>query len=160
MQRIFGIIFLFLLIIPEMVSANVEIPATVFPGRLGERFAHIPTPREIVNIEIGDIIDAPVLKQADKTCFTLHRIQLLGNAGCCHHHLDHFYKRYLGKQIKIIKVQEIADAITRHYHSEGYLLPMVQELACAIQVSAPHTIDAIIQRWLGEKTHLLFLALL
>lgn len=122
MRRIFVIIISVLLVAPVLVQASSKIPATVQPGRLRERLIQLPRPSSTVSLEIGDIIENPVLRQSANHHIKLHRLQLIGNKGCCHHDLKHFYRKLLGKKIKVSQLQLVADAITEHYHSEGYLL--------------------------------------
>jgi hemolysin activation/secretion protein len=99
-----------------------NIPGTVDPGRLQERFEAPRAPRAV---------DEPLLPggerqlppdQAEKIRFTLNTITLRGNVVYSEAELGPLYQPHLGKEISLATIYQIADAITAYYRNAGYLL--------------------------------------
>jgi len=99
-----------------------NIPGTVDPGRLQERFEAPRAPRAV---------DEPLLPegerqlppdQAEKIRFTLNTITLRGNIVYSEAELGPLYQPHLGKEISLATLYQIADGITAYYRNAGYLL--------------------------------------
>jgi len=99
-----------------------NIPGTVDPGRLQERFEAPKLPRAVNEPLIPDDEKKLPPEEADKIRFTLGAITLRGNTIFPEAVLSNFYKDHLGKEITLGVIYQIADAITAKYRNAGYVL--------------------------------------
>lgn len=113
----------------QMVSAAAlaqvappNIPGTVDPGRLQERFEAPKLPRAVNEPLIPDDEKKLPPEEADKIRFTLSAITLRGNTIFPDAALSNLYKEHLGKEITLGVIYQIADAITAKYRNAGYVL--------------------------------------
>ncbi|MFZ5931215.1 MAG: ShlB/FhaC/HecB family hemolysin secretion/activation protein [Pseudomonadota bacterium] len=99
-----------------------NIPGTVDPGRLQERFEAPKLPRAVNEPLIPDDEKKLPPEEADKIRFTLSAITLRGNTIFPDAALSNLYKEHLGKEITLGVIYQIADAITAKYRNAGYVL--------------------------------------
>ena len=99
-----------------------NIPGTVDPGRLQERFEAPKLPRAVNEPLIPDDEKKLPPEEADKIRFTLSAITLRGNTIFPEAVLSNLYKEHLGKEITLGVIYQIADAITAKYRNAGYVL--------------------------------------
>lgn len=99
-----------------------NIPGTVDPGRLQERFEAPRLPRAVNEPLIPDDEKKLPPEEADKIRFTLSAITLRGNTIFPEAVLSNLYKEHLGKEITLGVIYQIADAITAKYRNAGYVL--------------------------------------
>lgn len=113
----------------QMVSAAAlaqvappNIPGTVDPGRLQERFEAPKLPRAVNDPLIPDDEKKLPPEEADKIRFTLSAITLRGNTIFPEAELSNLYKEHLGREISLGVIYQISDAITAKYRNAGYVL--------------------------------------
>lgn len=99
-----------------------NIPGTVDPGRLQERFEAPKTPRAVQEPLLPDADKQLAPEEAEKIRFTLSAITLRGNTIFSEAELSELYRQHLGKDVTLGTIYQIADAITAHYRSAGYVL--------------------------------------
>lgn len=99
-----------------------NIPGTVDPGRLQERFEAPKLPRAVNEPLIPDDEKKLPPEEADKIRFTLSAITLRGNTIFPDAALSNLYKEHLGKEITLGVIYQISDAITAKYRNAGYVL--------------------------------------
>jgi len=118
-------IFLGVQMVSAVALAQVappNIPGTVDPGRLQERFEAPKLPRAVNEPLIPDDEKKLPPEEADKIRFTLSAITLRGNTIFPEAVLGNLYKEHLGKEITLGVIYQIADAITAKYRNAGYVL--------------------------------------
>ncbi len=99
-----------------------NIPGTVDPGRLQERFETPKLPRAVNEPLLPDGEEQLPPEEAEKIRFTLTAITLRGNTVFSEAELSNLYKEHLGKEISLGVIYQIADAITARYRNAGYVL--------------------------------------
>lgn len=99
-----------------------NIPGTVDPGRLQERFEAPKLPRAVNEPLIPDDEKKLPPEEADKIRFTLSAITLRGNTIFPEAVLSNLYKEHLGKEVTLGVIYQVADAITAKYRNAGYVL--------------------------------------
>lgn len=99
-----------------------NIPGTVDPGRLQERFEAPKAPRAVQEPLLPDADKQLAPEEAEKIRFTLSAITLRGNTIFSEAELSELYRQHLGKDVTLGTIYQIADAITAHYRSAGYVL--------------------------------------
>lgn len=113
-----------------VVLAPLAVQAQVLPGaaeasrvRPEERLLATP-PRTSVPIINPDASGPPVTapEGAENVMLTLKRIELDGNTVFSEADLSPLYAKYLGQEVSLKRVYQIAARITRHYREAGYLL--------------------------------------
>ncbi len=102
--------------------APPNIPGTVDPGRLQERFEAPKLPRAVNEPLIPDEESKLPPEEAEKIRFTLTAITLRGNTIFSEAELSNLYKEHLGKEITLGVIYQISDAITARYRNAGYVL--------------------------------------
>ena len=108
-------------------SAGVaQVPTTVDPGRLLDRFdrGERPTPSKSVVIERSGDDVAPVGGDTNKA-FTLTRIVLEGSSVYGEQGPKEAYQKWIGQPVSFADLQAIAQALTAHYRNDGYVLSRV-----------------------------------
>ena len=103
-------------------NSPAQLPGSVDPGRLQQRFEAPPQPRAAPEplLPEGDRKASP--EEAAKIRFNLSAIKLTGNTVFTEAGLLDIYQPYLGKEVSLADIYLIADAITAHYRNAGYVL--------------------------------------
>ncbi len=99
-----------------------NIPGTVDPGRLQERFEAPRLPRAVREPLLPDGGEQLPPQEAEKIRFTLSAITLRGNTVFSAAELGDLYQAYLGREVSLATIYQIADAITARYRNAGYVL--------------------------------------
>lgn len=102
-----------------------NIPGTVDPGRLQERFEAPRAPRAVDEPLLPDSGQQMAPEEAEKIRFTLAAITMRGNSIFSEAELSDLYQQYLGKEVSLGDIFKIADAITARYRNAGYVLARV-----------------------------------
>lgn len=96
---------------------------TVNPGRAGDRLA---PQRELPNvgapIAIPSSPDQKAPEGADAHRFTLNSVSFEGNAALSNDRLQALAKDYVGKEISLGQVYQLASQVTAAYRAEGFIL--------------------------------------
>ena len=129
MRNPFSGYFMCMLLGAQLASAAAQaqapqpnIPGTVDPGRLQERFEAPKLPRAVNEPLIPDDEKKLPPEEADKIRFTLSAITLRGNTIFPDAALGNLYKEHLGREISLGVIYQISDAITARYRNAGYVL--------------------------------------
>jgi len=101
------------------------LPGGAEPGRIEQQFAPPPVPRAVQEPLLPDTQEQLPPEQADKIRFTLTAIALQGNTVFSEADLAPIYQQYLGQEISLTTVYQIANAIAAHYRNAGYVLSRV-----------------------------------
>ncbi len=119
MRNPFSGYFMCMLLGAQLASAAAQaqapqpnIPGTVDPGRLQERFEAPKLPRAVNEPLIPDDEKKLPPEEADKIRFTLSAITLRGNTIFPDAALGNLYKEHLGREISLGVIYQISDAIT------------------------------------------------
>ncbi len=99
-----------------------QIPGGVEPGRLQQRFETPRTPRATQEPLLPDGEQKLPPEEAGKIRFPLRAIALRGNTVFSEADLSGLYQSYLGKEVSLADIYEIAGAITARYRNAGYVL--------------------------------------
>ncbi len=99
-----------------------QLPGSVDPGRLQQRFETPPQPRAAPEplLPEGERKLSP--EEASKIRFTLSAIKLTGNTVFSEADLLDIYQPYLGREVSLADIYKIAEAITARYRNAGYVL--------------------------------------
>lgn len=126
-KRITRLAALGLMLIAAPVFAQAQtppaqLPGSADPGRLQQRFEAPPQPRAAPEplLPEGERQVSP--EEAAKIRFTLSAIRLMGNTVFTEADLTDLYQPYLGKEVSLADIYQIADAITARYRNAGYVL--------------------------------------
>jgi len=107
---------------PVHAQTPPNLPGTVDPGRLQERFEAPQLPRAVEEPLLPDDEKKMPPEDAEKIRFKLNAIQLRGNTVYSEAELGPIYQPYLGKEISLATLYQITDAITAFYRNSGYVL--------------------------------------
>lgn len=99
-----------------------NIPGGVDPGRLQERFEAPKLPRAVDEPLLPDGEKKLPAGEAEKIRFKLTAITLSGNSIFSETDLNGLYQAQIGKEVTLATIYQIADAITAHYRTAGYVL--------------------------------------
>lgn len=121
-----SLLFTTLLVLAPVANSYAQIipgPADASRVRPEERLLSAP-PRTSIPIINPDASGPPVTapEGAEQVRFTLNRVELAGNTVFSEADLKPLYAQYLGKEVSLKRVYQIAARITRHYREAGYLL--------------------------------------
>lgn len=115
------ILFL-LLFLPCFTQASSLVPTTTEPGQLERRFEQEPGLLEDLEFDIPEAGEGAVPENARDIKFILREVNLRGNTAFTSDELSQYYYPYIGKEITLEMVYYIAQMITHHYRSRGYIL--------------------------------------
>lgn len=103
-------------------SAYAQIPGSLVPGR--QRQEQLEPPKAIPPSVIpGRLVNEQMPPENGQAIvFVLKDIHVTGNETISDKTLSKFWSDYRGKEISILKIYEIANAITKHYADAGYAL--------------------------------------
>lgn len=103
-------------------QAVPQIPGGADPGRLEQRFQEPVMPRATPEPLLPDGEEKLAPAEAEKIRFALSGITLQGNTVFSEADLSPLYQQYLGQQVSLATIYQIADAITARYRNAGYVL--------------------------------------
>lgn len=108
-------------------SAFAQVPTSVDPSKLEQRFQNMPAANPSVGIQTPSNIESPALsKEAlDRLAslrFTLKKVAIEGSTVYSAKDLAFAYDGMVGKQISMIDAQAIAKKITDFYRKNNYIL--------------------------------------
>jgi len=103
--------------------AATPLPGSAEPGRIEKQFQKIAPPKSTLEPIVpaapsGRLAPA----EAAKIRFTLSSLQIEGSTVYKDADFQPLYQQYLGKEISVAELYEIADAITVKYRNDGYIL--------------------------------------
>lgn len=108
------------------VSAMAQaLPGPADPGRIDERFEAQPVPQSSAPVAIPEPSQAQPPEQAEKVRFVLNDLQLEGVTVYGHETLRQLAAPLLGKEISLLDLYTLRDALTRKYRADGYVLSQV-----------------------------------
>lgn len=107
------------------ISYAQQVPGTVEPGRIEQRFQELPEPRATDQPLIPETQRDLAPEEAEKITFVLSGITLDGVTVYAESDLVPLYERHLGQRVSLRTIYEIADAIAAHYRNDGYILTRV-----------------------------------
>jgi len=111
---------------PPTTIDQLDIPQSIDPGQLRRRFETPLQPLSRGRTLVPEVLDTSRPPAgAERISFVLEGIRLEGNTVFSSEDLMMLYQEYLGKEVSLARVYEIANAITAHYRSAGYLLSQV-----------------------------------
>ncbi len=120
-----GLVTAALLALTPMLAGAQVVPGAADGSRIRpeERLLATP-PRTSIPIINPDAGGPPVTapEGAEDVRLTLNRVSLTGNHSVSEAELKPLYAQYLGKEVTLKRVYQIAARITRHYREAGYLL--------------------------------------
>lgn len=114
-----SILFLF---ISASVSYGLDLPATADPGRLSKDQEKKPAPQSELEPVVPEREGKIARSELRKIRFELKGVRVKGSTVYKKMEFRRFYRRGLHKIISMADVYRIADAITRMYRKDGYLL--------------------------------------
>lgn len=99
-----------------------QIPRSFEPGRLEQRFEQLPQPESKPPVEFPAPEQAPPPDKAGQVRFTLQGIQIQGATVYAESQLRPFYEKLLGREVSLLDIYQVRDAITAKYRGDGYIL--------------------------------------
>ncbi|PWR17530.1 hypothetical protein DKG75_22555 [Zavarzinia compransoris] len=109
-------------ILPAGTAWAQALPPTADPGRVEERIGRPPPPPPAAEPEIPAVEPQAAPAGAEAVRFTLRALDITGNTAIADERLRDVYGRYLGQEVSLATLYEIASAITSLYRAEGYIL--------------------------------------
>ena len=94
--------------------------ATEDAGRIDQRFNQPPAPRSTLQPLVFPIAEKLPPAQAQALRFTLKEITLKGNTAFTTAELAPLYAPLLGKEISLLDIYQLRDAITQKYGNAGF----------------------------------------
>lgn len=113
----------FATLLASTASGLAATPGSVNPSRAGERLApqkELPSVGAPIAIPSSPTQSAPA--GADAHHFTLSGVSFDGNVALSNDQLAAIAKDYIGRDITLVQVYELANKVTAAYRSEGYIL--------------------------------------
>jgi hemolysin activation/secretion protein len=117
------------LIIPSIVILSLpniswgqQIPKPAQPERLQQRFDKPPEPKSTLEPVAPEVKKPIPLVEMEKVKFKLMGIVVEGSTVYQDSDFLPFYEQFLGKEISLAKVYEVAGDITAKYRNDGYIL--------------------------------------
>ncbi|KPD26725.1 ShlB/FhaC/HecB family hemolysin secretion/activation protein [Pseudomonas paraeruginosa] len=105
-------------------AAAVELPGTVQPSQLDERFKPRSEPQ--AKPEAPLVVPRQVAPQgSEQIRFELREIRIEGNTRYDKAVLESYYQHMLGKQVSLAELVDLANRLTAKYRQDGYLLTQV-----------------------------------
>ncbi|MHB1014655.1 MAG: ShlB/FhaC/HecB family hemolysin secretion/activation protein [Desulfurivibrionaceae bacterium] len=117
--------FIFLLAWQTVATAApppVPLPSSVDPGRVEQHFQKPPEPQAKPPITVPEPAEQLPPDQAEAVRFVLSAIEVEGATVYSREQLLPLWQEFLGKEISLLQVYRIADAITAKYRNAGYIL--------------------------------------
>lgn len=111
--------------LPAMAAQAQSVPGPADPGRIEQRFDTPPTPQSSAPIAIPDPAQVPPPEQAAKIHFTLRDVVIEGATVYDTASLHAEAESLLGKEISLLELYGLRDALTKKYRSDGYILSQV-----------------------------------
>lgn len=105
------------------VFAASPLPGSAEPGRIEKQFQKIEPPKSTLEPAVPAAPSGRLApSEASKIHLTLSRLDISGATAFGDAELRTLYEKYLGKNITVADLYEIADAITVKYRNAGYVL--------------------------------------
>ncbi len=99
-----------------------EIPNQVLPGTLDKTFEQNPTSQSTGKVVVPSPSVQVTPTLAGSTKFILNSVSIAGNTVFQTSELTAFYHDYIGKQVSLANIFDVANEITNHYAKAGYAL--------------------------------------
>lgn len=101
-----------------------NIPGSADAGRIEVVPEEILTPREVLPIIMPDIAapEVPLPEGAAEIKFNLENVIIEGMSAFTREEMENIYKLFLGQEISVSFIWELAGRITERYRNEGYFL--------------------------------------
>lgn len=115
-----GFLFLITLFFAGEVFSQIPTPAE--PDRFDSRFKPPEQPRATEEPIVPESRDTLPPSELGLIKFVLKGVHLTGVKTYSKKELGQFYDHYMGKQVSLLKIYEIAGQITAKYRSDGYIL--------------------------------------
>jgi hemolysin activation/secretion protein len=106
----------------HMAFAQQQIPSTVDPGRVEKRFETPVQPKSSLEPIIPKMEGSEPPAQAEQIKFNLIGIVVEGSSIYSDVELQSLYGDYLGKEVSLKTIYDIANTITKKYGDDGYAL--------------------------------------
>jgi len=115
-----GISFIF----TDAKAANPVLPGSANAGRVDkDHKAVVPDQVPEGGEQPKVLLPASTVPEgADKVKFVLKTVTVEGVTAFSHQEIESLYKKFLGKEIALANVWQIADLITQHYQENGYFI--------------------------------------
>ncbi len=98
------------------------IPGSVAPGRIQQQFQPPPGPAPTPEVLEPEIEESVPPTEAANIVFTLQGVNIDGSTVYSREQLTPLFKDLLGREVSLLDVYRVADAITTQYRSRGYVL--------------------------------------
>jgi hemolysin activation/secretion protein len=124
-DKSFASLFLFFSSILVLFSTGIawgQIPKPAQPERFDQRFDKPLVPKSTLEPVAPEVKKPIPLVEMEKVKFILKEIIVEGTTVYQGSDFLPFYEQFLGKEISLAKVYEVAGAITAKYRNDGYLL--------------------------------------
>lgn len=105
-----------------IAAPPVPLPSSVDPGRVEQHFQKPPEPQAKPAITVPEPAEQLPPDQAEAIRFVLSAIEVEGATVYSREQLLPLWQEFLGKEISLLQVYRIADAITAKYRNAGYIL--------------------------------------
>ncbi len=109
-------------VFPLESFAQIVLPKTVEPGRIPSRFKPYPVPKSKLAPLIPSSLGKDSVKELNQNKFLLSGVLVEGSTVYKDSDLYPLYKEFLGVEIDMGKIHEIANRITQKYREDGYVL--------------------------------------
>ncbi len=102
--------------------AQAQVPGPASPGRLDDRFKTPVAPQSVPEITILATGQAAPPEQAAQSKFILTGVIIDGNTVYKPASLEPLYRALIGKEVSLLDIYKLRDALTAKYRADGYVL--------------------------------------
>lgn len=120
-----SVLFVFVLMATTRVYGQPPVPGTVEPGQIEKYFEPRPRPPPKRDIIVPPSPAERVPPEAEGIRFVLSDIAIDGMTVYSKPDLTPVFQSYLGKEVSLAQVYEIAQSLTARYRNDGYILSQV-----------------------------------
>ncbi len=99
-----------------------NLPSSLDPGRVDQRFQKPPEPLAQPTTKVPEVAEQLPPEQAEAIRFVLSAVEVEGNTVYTQELLLPLWQEHIGKEISLLQIYRVADAITAKYRNAGYIL--------------------------------------
>ncbi|MGF7177489.1 ShlB/FhaC/HecB family hemolysin secretion/activation protein [Azospirillum doebereinerae] len=140
----------------------VQLPPSLDPNRLEQRFETPPVPQSLPEIEMPAPEKAPPPKDAERITLTLNELRISGNSVYGSDALAELWRGLLGRPVTLAELYGVRDAITAKYRNDGYVLSQavvpaqrIRDGVVRLEVVEGYVNDVVVQGEAADRLGLL-----
>jgi hemolysin activation/secretion protein len=122
MKKLYRAVSLLIAAVPVAAFAQV-IPSSAEASRVGQNLQQpVVSPSAVGGVAVPHTAKFQATPGAEKVKFNLQRVNLIGNTVYSYQELAPLFQNYVGHQVSLADLENVAHEITLKYRSSGYVL--------------------------------------